>query len=322
MGLPVDSLKFLAQARKAGVRFDDTLTLGRQHVLASPERLAAILAASNLWPPPAGPEEFYKELRATNNWRFDAFARALGAKNVSACDASAYEGAQLVHDLNLPVPAEMKERFDVVIDGGTLEHVFNFPVAIANCMEMVKTGGHLILFTPVNNYMGHGFYQFSPELFYRVLSPENGFEVKRMIALDDNVGESSIFGVRYPFPITGPWYEVSDPAQIHSRVTLTNDQSVILMVLALKKARVPIFRTTPQQSDYVPQWQAAGDTPAGDATRQKPSAVIGWLRGQFSETFCRETLPKLALLLDPFRLTRFGRAHSFKNRRLYRRVND
>jgi SAM-dependent methyltransferase len=321
MGLPVDSLKFLAQARKAGVRFDETLTLGRQHVLASPERIGAILEQNGIWPPPAGVAEFYKELRATT-WRFDAFARALGAKNVSACDASAYEGAAIVHDLNQPVPAELKERFDVIIDGGTLEHVFNFPVAIANCMEMVKTGGHLILFTPVNNYMGHGFYQFSPELFYRVLSPENGFQVKRMIALNENVGESSIFGARYPFPISGPWYEVSEPSEIRSRVTLTNDKSVILMVLAAKKERVPLFRTTPQQSDYVPQWQAPSGTGGDNSKKTYSSGVVGWLRGKFSETFCRETLPKLAWLADPFRLSRFGRAHSFKNKRLYRRVKD
>ena len=71
-------------------------------------------------------------------------------------------------------------------------------------MKMVKTGGHLMLFTPANNYFGHGFYQFSPELFYRVLSKENGFEVRRMVVLEDNIGASSIFGVKYPFPISGP----------------------------------------------------------------------------------------------------------------------
>jgi hypothetical protein len=320
MGLSVDSLKFLAQARKAGVSFDKTLTLGRQHILAGPERIGFILEENGLWPPPAGLAEFYKELRATT-WRFDAFARALGAREITACDASPYEGAQIVHDLNQPATPEMKERFDVVIDGGTLEHVFNFPVAIANCMEMVKTGGHLILFTPVNNYMGHGFYQFSPELFYRVLSPENGFQVQRMIALHDGIGESSIFGVPYPFPISGPWYEVKDPSEVRSRVNLTNNRSVILMVLATKKECVPIFRATPQQSDYVPQWQAIEGS-GGDAAKVESSAVINWLRGRFSETFCRETLPKLARLVDPFRLVKSGRAHSFKNRRFYRRVKD
>jgi len=73
-----------------------------------------------------------------------------------------------------------------VIDGGTLEHVFNFPVAIKNAMQMVRAGGRLSLSPPANNYFGHGFYQFSPELFYRVLSAEKRVPLERMIALVDD----------------------------------------------------------------------------------------------------------------------------------------
>ncbi|GHV03646.1 hypothetical protein AGMMS50229_03290 [Campylobacterota bacterium] len=43
-------------------------------------------------------------------------------------------------------------------------------------MELVKTGGHLILGTPIDNYYGHGFYQFSPELFFSLLDRDNGFD--------------------------------------------------------------------------------------------------------------------------------------------------
>ena len=96
-------------------------------------------------------------------------------KDTISIDASAYENATMVHDMNLPVGDELKQKFSVVIDGGTLEHVFNFPTAIRNCMEMLKVGGHFFAHTMANNFMGHGFYQFSPELFYRVFSPENGF---------------------------------------------------------------------------------------------------------------------------------------------------
>jgi hypothetical protein len=243
MGFSIASAKFLAKARQDGVCFGNTLTLGRQHMLIKPERARAILEQYGAWPPPQGGPAFLESTRTEFPWAFNSFARALGATRVSACDASSYEGAEVTHDLNLPVPPEFEEAHDLVIDGGTLEHVFNFPTAIANCMKMVKTGGHLIIFTPINNYCGHGFYQFSPELFYRVLSPENGFEVCRMVALADDVGIGSFFGLRYYFPITGPWYEVKDPATIRKRVTLMNEESVILMILARKTARVPIFQS-------------------------------------------------------------------------------
>jgi 2-polyprenyl-3-methyl-5-hydroxy-6-metoxy-1,4-benzoquinol methylase len=87
--------------------------------------------------------------------------------------------ASIIHDLNKPVPKELEERFDVVLDGG-LEHVFDFPQAIENAMRMTKIGGHLILETPANNLCGNGFYQFSPELFFRVLDSGNGFELERL----------------------------------------------------------------------------------------------------------------------------------------------
>lgn len=214
MGLSISSAKFLTKAWKDGVCFKNTLTLGRQHMLIKSERARAILKQYGAWPPPQGESAFLQAVGTEFPWAFNTFARALGAERISACDASSYEGADYTHDLNLPVPSELEETFDLVIDGGTLEHVFNFPTAMANCMKMVKTGGHLVIFTPINNYCGHGFYQFSPELFYRVFSSENGFEVSRMVAVADDVGIGSFFGLRYYFPITGPWYEVMDPAKI------------------------------------------------------------------------------------------------------------
>ena len=89
----------------------------------------------------------------------------LGAEEVVAIDNSSYEGAGIVADMNAPINASLKDRFSAIIDGGCLEHVFNFPQAIRNCMEMLSVGGHFIGITPANNFCGHGFYQFSPELY-------------------------------------------------------------------------------------------------------------------------------------------------------------
>jgi len=318
MGLSIDSTRFLMQAQKSGVRFDETLTLGRQHMMVSPERLEAFLREYGAWPPPEGETEFRREMSA-GSWRFETLARALGAKNVSSMDASAYEGATLVHDLNQSIPSEWQENYDLVVDGGTLEHVFNFPVAIANCMKLVKTGGHLILLTPTNNYCGHGFYQFSPELIYRVLARENGFQVLRMIGLAESIGQASLFGVKYPFLIRGPWYSVRDPAEVRKRVELINHKPTLLMVLAKKISREAIFAKTPQQSDYVPQWQqGANANPMGQS--EKGGRTANWLRSMFSESFCREVLPQLALILNPFRLARFRRQQSFHNKESFQRL--
>jgi hypothetical protein len=320
MGLSVDSVRFLMQSWKAGVRFQETLTLGRQSMFPSAQRLERLLQEFGAWPPPQGAEQFHREL-ASATWRFEIFVRALGAKTVESCDASGYEGATRVHDLNEPIPDDWEERYDVVLDGGTLEHVFNFPVAIASCMKMVKVGGHLIIFTPCNNYCGHGFYQFSPELFYRVLSPENGFQVERMVALEDNLGASTVLGAPYAFQIAGPWHEVNDPAKVGQRVTLANRNSSIVMVLARRVAKKPIFQKTPQQSDYVPLWQQ--DAPPNPTVGTRTgNRLVAWLRASLPESVCKEVIPRLAILVDPFRLWKDRRRHSFRNRQNYRRVRE
>lgn len=317
MGLALHSTRFLVEAYRSGVRFDKTLTLGQQYMLLSPRRLESILRDYRCWPPPGG-ELTFRQALAESRWRFGVFARALGAQSVTACDASAYEGASLIHDLNLPIPAEWEQQYDVVIDGGTLEHVFHFPVAISNCMRLLKPGGHLVLLTPANNYFGHGFYQFSPELFYRVLAEENGFRVERMLAIEDGLGQSSLFGVKYDFAITGRPYAVRDSAVIRRRVTLVNRNPTALYVLARKTAHVMPFRTLPQQSFFVEQWQT-GDV-SGRSQRGWGHRLLQWVHARFSEHFIRENLPRLALLLDPLRRWRWRRRNSFRNRDFYESV--
>ena len=60
--------------------------------------------------------------------------------------------------MNEAIPDSLKGKFSCVLDGGTLEHVFNFPQAIKNAMEIVAIGGHFLGVVPANNFSGHGFY--------------------------------------------------------------------------------------------------------------------------------------------------------------------
>lgn len=225
MGIDIDVAKFLVSARERQVNYARTLTLGSQKFQFYDYDYKTLGDVYGL-----------KDFPHIEN--SIEFFRYLGAEEVSAMDYSDYEGAAILHDLNVPIGDELKERFTFVLDGGTTEHVFNFPTALKNAMEMVEIGGHLAVITGGNNFLGHGFYQFSPELFYRTLSAENGFSVKRLIAAE----------------VGGRWFEVSDPQNVRSRVELVNDKPVYLMVLAERIERRTIFENTPQQSDYVQMW--------------------------------------------------------------------
>jgi hypothetical protein len=67
-----------------------------------------------------------------------------------------------VHNFNVEIPPVLDEQYSVVIDGGTLEHVFDFPMAIRNSSRTVRECGHPTLNVPVNNFPGNSFYQNKP----------------------------------------------------------------------------------------------------------------------------------------------------------------
>jgi hypothetical protein len=171
----------------------------------------------------------------------EPFLRLLGAVHIDSFDASDYEKATCIHDMNIPIADIYKRRYTVVIDGGTLEHVFNFPVAIKNCMEMIEVGGFYIGVTPANNFMGHGFYQFSPELYFRVFSPANGFITESIHIFEDVPGAQ--------------WVKLTDPYVLGKRVEMVNRRPAYIAIQARRISNKDIFSDFPQQSDYSAIWK-------------------------------------------------------------------
>lgn len=219
MGLDFRVAEFLLSEAERKVSFQRLLVLGRQNVNMTSLEITKVKDLTGISLEPSG--------------FADEFFRALGAVDLSFVDRSEYEGADVLHDLNQPLPARFHGCFDVVIDGGTLEHIFNFPTALKSCMEAVVQGGRLMIFTPADGCMGHGFFQFSPELFYRACRHANGFEIERMLISDFR-----------------RWYEVRDPAEVGHRVEASIGEPAILCVTARRCEVKPIFAEWPIQSDY------------------------------------------------------------------------
>jgi len=300
MGICFHDLRLMWNARQAGACFNRMLTIGRQSLCLHPDELDLLTAARNR--ATAGSVALPGECLGFGAGA-EPFLRAfLGATSVEALDYSDYEGAQHVHDMNQPVPEAMVGHFDVVYDGGALEHIFNFPTAIANLMRMTKVGGRVFMSTPANNFFGHGFYQFSPELMFRVFAPENGFEMVTVQVVE----------ARYPSPEltrNRTAYAVTDPAVVHSRVGLLSKRPVLMLVEARKMEHKPLFARAPLQSDYVITWSAAQ---AGADSTMQARASRSW-RSRVS-----------GVLPQALRVMLIGRAqkrhYSLANRRFYRRV--
>lgn len=236
MGLYREGIGFMATARRLGVDFDRTLTLGRQLLLVDHSRLCAGMRD-------AGNQMTSSEARtiiAQAGGYAEPLLGRLGATRIDSIDANDYEQSTIIHDLNEPLPHELREQFSLVLDGGTLEHVFNYPAALGNALEAVALGGHFVAVAPTNGYVGHGFYQLSPELFYRVLGPANGFRVVCMLLK--------------PLHWRAQWRSVPDPVDVGGRVVWRGAWPTNLYVLAQRVEIVPILRRPVLQSDYVAVW--------------------------------------------------------------------
>lgn len=189
----------------------------------------------------------------------EPFFQRLGLVATSL-DYSDYEGASLIHDMNRPWAGGAPPRqFDLVLDGGSLEHVFNLPQALVNAMQLVKPGGLLLSVTPADGWLGHGFYQLQPEIAFRMFTPERGFSLQGCW-----LGE---FGQR----ATGTrFFRLKDPAATGLRHQVPARRPLSLLLAARKERELPLAELPwPAQSNYTAAWQAGGD--AGGADSRSPS---------------------------------------------------
>jgi hypothetical protein len=251
VGLDVNGTRFLLYAKTQGVCFAKTAMIGRQQLNLDAKSLRNNLTDFGYF---LKEDEVRRLLRERNGYA-EPFLEMLGATAISSFDASDYENATNIHDLNLPIDESLKNRFTVVLDGGTLEHIFNFPVAIKSCMEMVEVGGHFLGMTPANNFCGHGLYQFSPELFFRIFSAKNAFKLVRMVLYEESP--------------RAKWFDVTDPEAVKQRMTLVNTRPTYLLIIAEKVESAPIFATKPQQSDYAALWKLDDKKPESNSFKLK-----------------------------------------------------
>ncbi|WP_298556308.1 hypothetical protein [uncultured Algibacter sp.] len=240
----------LSAKLKRHINLGKLIMVGRQNLHLSQEQLGVSLkkfgyAINNI-----------SKILNKDNTFADAFFEEIGGKEIHSIDASDYEDATIIHDLNEPLKNKHKNQYSLVLDSGTLEHVFNFPQAIKNCMELTQIGGHFMGIYPCNNFFGHGFYQFSSELFYRVLSKENGFQIIDVVIFVDEMGTT--------------FYNVPDTSEKHQRIQFVNTKPVYIYVLAKRLEETKMFEHQPLQMDYEQlKWKGKRES-LKKQTKQKP----------------------------------------------------
>lgn len=239
MGLTRHGVRFLLHCRSTGVDYADFAMIGRQTLHLNVAELRAAGGKGGLQLSRTEAEHLFTD----DSEYAEPFFRCLGATSISSFDASPYERATHVADFNSPLPDTFLNRYSAVLDGGSLEHVFNYPQGLKNAMQMVRPGGHLLLITPTHSLSGHGFYQLSPELFFRAFSAENGYGAPQVLVCSTK---------------RDTWYSVADPSVVRGRVLLDGKSLTDhLFIVSKRLSNAPIFARWPLQSDYSSMWGRA-----------------------------------------------------------------
>ncbi len=180
MGIPRGTARLLLDEAKARPFSGRVLLLGRGSVYFSRSELERWAAAQEVTLAPGIETELSHDprLAATGCLADRTLFRLLGFEQVASLDLSAWEGAEIVHDLNRPVPVELVGRFDAVFEAGTLQHVFDTPRALVNLHQLLRVGGRAIHgMAPSTNHVDHGFHMFSPTLFHDFYAA-NGWRIE------------------------------------------------------------------------------------------------------------------------------------------------
>jgi len=238
LGLDFHGLQLLLKAKENYGEFGETLTLARQEIHLNSKVLCSVIPGSR--------ESKYLE---------PLLEEFFGSTNVDSIDCSNYESANIVQDLNLPINDSNFKKYDTVIDLGTLEHVFNVSTGLINVINLTALNGTIIHCLPANNFSGHGFWQFSPELFFSLYSEQNGFRNTKVYLAD--LSEKKF------------WYEVERPKN-GQRVNITSKNFLYVMCITTKVSTNESFSVF--QSDYIKLW--SGETTSSLIT-QNTFLLIG-----------------------------------------------
>ncbi len=252
MGLGLGAITLLLEEDRRRPLLGRILTLGRQTVSPSPQRLAEILT------------RFGKPVPVGGVVDDEALFHAIGFSEVVSVDVNDFEHPTQLLDLNEPeTPADLVGGFDVVLDGGTLEHVFHLPNALAQIGRMVKPGGRIIHFAPSSNYFDHGFYMFSPTLFVDYYRANGGqIETAKIIRHRADNARWDIFDYD-----TAAW----------RRTGVGGLDGCAYLIFTVVTAGPTRAQKTPSQSHYVDVWQAGSAAEARRGLRSLLARLPGGL---------------------------------------------
>lgn len=218
MGLPTPSLKFILKKSKQYNFSGPLLTLGNQDIYATQNDIKKWAKEENiqlsspdkiLYSTSSDVPKVNKE--ATDYIHAKTFFEFLGINkdNYYDIDKFDFDKPRIIHDLQCPIDSKFHNFFNLVIDSGTLEHIFDAKTAMENIAKVTRVGGFVLQIIPAQNYLNHGFYQFSPTFFYDFYI-NNGFEIVESYLIEIRGASNRFYYYNQSTDYTGLFFNPTD----------------------------------------------------------------------------------------------------------------
>jgi SAM-dependent methyltransferase len=169
MAIKRAELEFLLHEHRYRPITGRVLTLGRQAINIPVDQLREVLAAYGHVSPDGKPFEFEYDLKNQHGYAgmpvitdTSLFAAAFSQSKLESLDISDYEGADYVWDICGESPEHLHGKFDLVIEGGSLDNVFDPVRAMRNLCDLLKPGGRIFIFAWGNSFPS-SYLKFSPD---------------------------------------------------------------------------------------------------------------------------------------------------------------
>jgi hypothetical protein len=143
------------------------------------------------------------------------FFEALGIGEITSIDIpGSHLTPDLIHDLNRPFPQELLGRFNLVIDPGTMEHVFDVRAGLTNVVRALAVGGTTVHFVPIYSYNG-GYFSINPNVMHDFYNTNGFADVRSFIVMYDRFRPSAGRTRCYPYgPVMEPRHALADGDQV------------------------------------------------------------------------------------------------------------
>ena len=128
-------------------------------------------------------------LSIAESFTTEDYFKSVGFKEYKSIDINgAYNSLQFDLNKNISETYNYKEEYDLVINNGTGEHVFNQYALFLNFHNLTKLNGVMLNILPFIDWINHGFYNFNP-IFFADLAASNNYEIIKISLANRNGSE-------------------------------------------------------------------------------------------------------------------------------------